>query len=194
MIVGHGDIASVLTDREDRVYFASGVSNSQETRESEYQREIDLFLTLLQGPSISPLHPPRRKHVVYFSSLCIFYSDSRYAQHKKKMEKLVRDLFKFYTIIRMGNITWGTNPFTLINFIKNKIRSRELFEIQDVYRYVVDKDEFLYWIDMIPEWSCEINIVGRRMKVKDIVKEFCWPWTFSDWRDYGESIGNHTFI
>ena len=43
-IVGHGDIASVLSDREDRIYFASGVSNSQETRESEYAREKTLLL------------------------------------------------------------------------------------------------------------------------------------------------------
>ena len=38
--------------------------------------------------------------------------------------------------------------------------------------YICDKDEFLHWMDLIPEWPCEMNIVGRRMKVKDIVKEF----------------------
>lgn len=181
-IVGRGDIASVLSDREDRIYFASGVSNSQETRGSEYTREIELLAD--QDTSM---------HLVYFSSLCIFYSDSRYAQHKKMMEDIIKSNFKHYTILRMGNITWGKNPHTLINFIKNKIKNREPFEVQDIYRYVVDKDEFLYWIDMIPEWSCEMNVVGRRMLVKDIVKEYCWPWTVSDWRDYGESFGNHTF-
>ncbi len=184
-IIGHGDIASVLSDREDRIYFASGVSNSKETKESEYEREKGLLLT--------QNHFPEGGHLVYFSSLSVFYSNSRYTLHKKEMEELVKLNFHPYTIIRMGNITWGTNPYTLINFIKNKIRNREPFEIQDVYRYIVDKDEFLYWIDMIPEWPCEMNIVGRRMLVKDIVKEYCWPWTVSDWRDYGKSIGNHTF-
>ncbi len=181
-IIGHGDIASVLSDREDRIYFASGVSNSSETRESEYQREIGLLLM-----------QDRFKHLVYFSSLSIFYSQSRYAQHKIVMEDWVKGWFSHYTIVRVGNILWGSNPHTLVNFIKNKIKNREPFDIQDVYRYVVDKDEFLYWIDMIPEWSCEMNIVGRRMLVKDIVKEYCWPWTVPDWRDYGESFGNHTF-
>ena len=93
------------------------------------------------------------------------------------MEDWVRKLFPNYTILRVGNITWGNNPHTLINFIKNKIKSREPFEVQDVYRYIVEKDEFLYWINMIPEWNCEMNITGKRMLVKDIVKEYCWPWT-----------------
>jgi hypothetical protein len=165
MIIGNGDVSSVLEDRSDRIYFASGVSNSQETRESEYQREVQLLLM-----------QDRSKHLVYFGSLSIFYSQSRYAQHKRQMEGWVRTIFEHYTIMRMGNITWGTNHHTLINFMRKKIKNREPLDIQDVYRYVVDKDEFLYWIDMIPDWNCEMNIVGRRMKVKEIVREFCWPW------------------
>ena len=167
MIIGHGDIASVLQDREDRIYFASGVSNSGELCESEYYREAELLLRQDQS-----------KHLVYFGSLSIFYSDSRYSRHKRFMENLVRNNLEHYTIVRMGNIAWGGNPNTLINFLKNKIRTREPFEIKDVYRYVLEKDEFLHWIDLIPDWSCEMNIIGKRMKVKDIVKEYCWPWRF----------------
>ena len=165
MIIGNGDIASVLKDREDRIYFASGVSNSQEDRDSEYYREMELLR--VQDNS---------KHLVYFSSLCVFYSDNRYSQHKKEMETLVRGWFKKYTIVRVGNITWGDNPHTLINFMRNKIKNREPFDIQDVYRYIVDKNEFLHWVDMIPDFNCEMNITGRRIKVIDIVKEYCWPW------------------
>lgn len=43
MIIGNGDVASVLQDRDDLIYFASGVSNSQETRGSEFRREKDLL-------------------------------------------------------------------------------------------------------------------------------------------------------
>lgn len=157
MIVGHGDIAGILKDREDRVYFASGVSNSLETRESEYGRELSLILT-----------QDLNRHLVYFGSLCIFYSDTRYAQHKRLMEDLVKMNFSHHTIVRMGNITWGKNPHTLINYLRNNKGA----EIRDVYRYVVDKDEFLHWIDMIPEWNCEMNITGRRLKVKDIMEEY----------------------
>lgn len=179
MVIGSGDIAKVLTsvDRPDRLYFCSGVSNSQELRESEYQREI----ILLQKQEKS-------KHLVYFGSLSIFYSDTRYSQHKRLMEDFVKLNFQYHTIVRMGNIAWGSNPNTLINFISNKIRTREPFEIQDVYRYVLEKDEFLYWIDLIPDWSCDMNVVGKRMKVKDIVREYCYPWGKTN----GSFVGNYT--
>ena len=38
MIIGKGDIASILIDREDVIFFASGVSNSSEIRQSEFER------------------------------------------------------------------------------------------------------------------------------------------------------------
>lgn len=170
MIVGKGDIASVLTDRPDRLYFASGVSNSREIRESEYQREIDLLLA-----------QDKFQHLVYFSSLSIFYSQTPYTNHKRFMEMTVRREFDRYTIMRMGNITWGENPHTLINFIKNKIRNREPFEIQNVYRYVIDKEEFLHWINLIPPWPCEMNLPGKMLTVREIVKQYCYLWgNFND--------------
>lgn len=163
MIVGNGDIAKVLKpfDRDDRIYFASGVSNSQETREEEYNREIELLHYQDQG-----------KHLIYFSSLSIFYATGRYQQHKKWMEKLIKDRFKEYTIMRLGNITWGDNPHTIINFIRNKIKNNEPFRIEDTHRYIIDKDEFLHWISLIPWWSCEMNITGNRMKVSDIITKY----------------------
>lgn len=163
MIVGNGDIASVLPNRNNLLFFASGVSNSQENRETEYARETKLLLT-----------QDVKKHIVYFSSLCIFYSDTRYAHHKREMEQLIKVLFRKYTIIRIGNIDWGNNPHTLINSFREKIKNRQLLRIDDAYRYIVGKEEFLHWIDMIPEFSCEMNIPGRMMLVKDVVKEYCY--------------------
>lgn len=162
MIIGNGDIAGVLKDcgREDLLFFASGVSNSGENRESEYLREKKLLLEQEQ-----------HLHIVYFSSLSIFYSDTRYARHKREMEDLVKKHFPYYTIIRIGNITWGSNPNTIINFFKNKLKNNEPFEIKDAYRYIVDKNEFLHWIKMIPQWNAEMNIPGRMVKVKQIVEE-----------------------
>jgi hypothetical protein len=160
MIVGNGDIAGALTDRKGFCFFASGVSNSQETRESEYKREMDLLM--VQNKS---------NHLVYFSSLGVFGGNTRYYQHKREMEVAVKRYFEDYTIVRIGNITWGKNPHTLLNAMRNKVKNGEKLEIQDVYRYIVDKDEFQYWMSMIPVWSCEISIIGKRMKVKDIVKE-----------------------
>lgn len=159
MIIGNGDIASALKDRNDLLFFASGVSNSQETRESEYRRERDL----LMSQDID-------NHIVYFSSLAIFYSNTRYAQHKLQMERLVKS-FKVWTILRLGNITWGTNPHTLINNLKIQ-NLRGKMKVEDVYRFICNREEFDYWISIIPKWSCEINIPGRRMKVKNIIKKY----------------------
>jgi nucleoside-diphosphate-sugar epimerase len=157
-IIGNGDMASVLKGKKGITYFASGVSNSSETRESEFRRELDLLL-----------EQDKNQRIVYFSSLCVFYSETPYALHKRMMEEVVKSNFRKYTIMRLGNITWGSNPHTIINFLKNKIKNKEEFKIQDTYRYLVDKDEFLYWIDMIPDWNCEMNITGRRMTIKQIV-------------------------
>lgn len=157
MIVGSGDIASVLPKRSDLLFFASGVSNSGETQEAAYQREKDVLYA-----------QPLSSHLVYFSSLGVFTADSRYFDHKREMEFLVKEMFLVYTIVRIGNIDWGNNPHTLINYL----RANPVAEIQDAWRYIIDKDEFLYWIDKIPEWSCEMNIPGRRMKVQEVYDEY----------------------
>ena len=162
MIVGNGDIASALPSRRDRLFFASGVSNSREKRELEFRREKDLLLEQDRGA-----------HLVYFSTLAVFYGDNRYVQHKKEMEELIKREFTRYTIMRLGNITWGTNPHTIINYLRDRLKAGKPIQIQDTYRYIIDKEEFMHWIDLIPDWSCEINIPGRRMKVEEIVDEFC---------------------
>src|SRR3989344_4141050 len=162
MIIGHGDIATALKalpPKRNFIFFASGVSNSQETDESEYKREENLLM-----------QQDKNKHVVYFGSLCIFYSNNRYAKHKKNMEELVRKHFKSYTIVRLGNITWGKNPHTLINYFRSAKKRGKKLEIWDTYRYLVNKKEFLHWMEMIPEWNCEMNITGQRLKVRQIVK------------------------
>jgi len=163
MIIGHGDIASVLPDRNNRLFFASGVSNSLEKRESQYRREKNLLL-----------EQNRKSHIVYFSSLAVLYGKNRYVQHKREMESLIKQEFPRYAIMRIGNITWGTNPHTLINFFHNQLKAGKPVEIKNTYRYIIDKEEFLHWVGMIPDWSCEMNITGRRMKVREIVDEYCY--------------------
>ena|SRR3990167_3825521 len=161
VIIGNGDIASALreggVDRDDLLFFAAGVSNSGEMRKSEYQREKDLLLA-----------QDRDDWLIYFSSLCIFYSDSHYADHKFEIERRVKEEFRHYTILRLGNIIWGDNPHTLINYL----RAHPDAPLQDTYRYILDKEEFWHWLRLIPDFSCEMNIPGRRMLVKDIYQEF----------------------
>ena len=159
MIVGNGDIASVLheVDCNDILLFASGVSNSSCTDEKEFERERMLLLS-----------QPRNKHLVYFSSLSIYYSTSRYAAHKYEMECLIRQEFRTSsTIVRIGSITWGMNPHLLINVLRNDPNAR----IDPVYRFVIDKNLFtitMKWIVMARPY--EFNMNGMRMRVSDIVE------------------------
>jgi hypothetical protein len=162
MIIGHGDIASILPNRKGFIFFASGVSNSKETRESEYKREEKLLLK-----------QNKKGHLVYFGSLAIFYNpDTRYSHHKRHMEEVVKKNFAHYTIVRLGNITWGDNPHTLINYFRNASKNGDKIKILNTYRYLVDKKEFLHWISLIPDWNGEMNITGQRLKVSQIVKKY----------------------
>lgn len=166
MIIGRGDIAAAIADvpsldRPDRIYFASGVSNSQETRESEYEREAQLLLQ--QDPT---------KHVVYFSSLSVFYANTRYALHKRTMEGLIRTHFLRHTIMRLGVIDWGNNPHTIINYMRNEHAAGRPLRIENTYRYVLTIGEFHHWLGLIPEWPCEMNVTGTRMTVHQIVNRY----------------------
>lgn len=166
MIIGNGDLAQAIPDKKGLLFFASGVSDSSCTDEEEYQREINLLM-----------EQPKDAHIVYFSSLGLLESDgtSRYYRHKYQMETLVKLNFQTYTIIRIGNISWGTNPHTLINYLK----AHPDAELKDEYRYICDKDEFYYWLKRIPVWSCEMNIIGERMRVKDVYRQYVAPFVKS---------------
>ena len=89
MIIGKGDIASILNDRDDITFFASGVSNSSETRWEEFDREKKLLFE--QDKDIC---------LLYFSSIAIDikekYDNSKYLKHKKEMEDLIKSNFKNY--------------------------------------------------------------------------------------------------
>ena len=80
------------------------------------------------------------------------------------MERLVKDNFAVSTIIRIGNITWGNNPNTLLNYLKEHPEAERRNEI----RYLLSKQEFLHWISLIPPWSTEMNLTGKMINVKDL--------------------------
>lgn len=168
MIIGHGDIAGAIPaelDRPDWVWFASGVSNSGETRKSEYDREDALMWDLW---------PNRRRHVVYFSSLAVFYSSTRYTRHKRSMEELVKELFPSYTIVYLGNILWGKNPHTLINFMRARHAAGLPLEIRDTKRCVHTLAEFTTCLRGIDTFSRQEIVGGRWLTVREIVNEFVY--------------------
>lgn len=163
MIVGRGDIASVLNDREGVIFFVSGVSNSSEIRDSEFMREIELLDK-----------QDRTKCLFYFSSISVDdtqkVSSNKYLQHKLRMEMLIKSNFKNYNIIRIGNITWGTNPNTFINYIKNKKSKGEFVQIKDEYKYIIDRDQLVMLTNNLPLIGQNtICVFSKMAKVSELV-------------------------
>ena len=161
MIIGTGDIASVLNDRDGAIFFAAGVSNSSEKRESEFLREYDLLS-----------QQDKSKCIFYFSSITIddITKNNDYIAHKRKMELLIKSNFENYNIIRIGNITWGTNPNTFINYIKNKIKNGETVEIKDEYKYMIDKEQLVLLTNNLPLiGQNQISVFSKMAKVKELI-------------------------
>lgn len=80
------------------------------------------------------------------------------------MENKVKAAFPKYCIIRIGNITWGKNPNTILNHFKNNPNA----EIQEGYRYLIEKEEFLHWINLIPNFNTEMNLTGTLTTIKQV--------------------------
>jgi len=161
MIIGTGDIASILSDRKGAIFFAAGVSNSSETRESEFNREYELLDK-----------QDRNKCIFYFSSIVLddITKNNDYFAHKRRMELLVKSNFENYNIIRIGNITWGNNPNTFINHIRNKIKNGEPVEIKDEFKYLIDKEQLLLLTNNLPlVGQNTISVFGRMAKVKELI-------------------------
>ncbi|WP_449388663.1 NAD-dependent epimerase/dehydratase family protein [Chryseobacterium lineare] len=140
MIIGNGMLANALSeyDRDDVVFFASGVSNSQETNSVEFEREISLL------KYVSGHH--KDKKLVYFSTCSIYdisKSESPYVQHKINMELLISENSQDYSIFRIGNaVGRGGNPNTLINFLKNAIETnKEISLHKNAGRILVGADD-----------------------------------------------------
>lgn len=163
MIVGRGDIASILNDREGAIFFVSGVSNSNETRESEFMREIELLDK-----------QDKTKCLFYFSSISVDdfnkVGTNKYLQHKLRMEILIKSNFENYNIIRIGNINWGDNPNTFLNFIRNKRKNGEPVEIKDEYKYIIDKEQLVLLTDNLPLIGKNtLCVFGKMAKVTDLI-------------------------
>ncbi|KQS95221.1 NAD-dependent epimerase/dehydratase family protein [Chryseobacterium sp. Leaf394] len=143
MITGNGLIAKSLhsIDSENVLFFASGVSNSLETRDLEFEREHALLKNTLEN------HPG--KTFVYYSTCSIYDSsknNSQYVLHKLKMEQVIADLSERYFILRVSNaVGKGGNPNLLVNYLVRAIESetkitvhtkatRNLIDVQDISR------------------------------------------------------------
>lgn len=140
MIIGNGLIANSLKniDSKDHLYFASGVSNSLETRSSEFEREFSLLKNNVTSH--------KENKLFYFSTLSVndlSKQQSPYVLHKLEIENFIKENCKNYIILRIGNIVGnGGNPNTLFNFLKTQIMHGNNFLLhQKARRLLLDIDD-----------------------------------------------------
>lgn len=140
MIVGDGLIASLFYnfDRDNIIFFASGVSNSLETREEEFLREENLIReTIKENPN---------KVFLYFSTCSIYDSsktESHYVLHKLKMEQIIAQLCPKYLILRLSNaVGKGGNPNLLINYMVRSVKNGETINVHtQATRNLIDTED-----------------------------------------------------
>ncbi len=140
MIIGKGLIASLFADcdRENTIFFASGVSNSLEIRPEEFSREENLIQeTISANPD---------KIFIYFSTCSIYDSSktgSNYVLHKLKMEQKIKDLCEKFLILRVSNaVGKGGNPNLLVNYIINAVKNDETINVHTkATRNLIDAED-----------------------------------------------------
>lgn len=146
MIIGNGIIANAVksNDRDNTVFFASGVSNSLETKTSEFEREFSL---------LKKVHEENKeKKLVYFSTLSIYdqsKQNSPYVVHKKSVENYIENNIDCFLILRIGNIVGkGGNPNTLFNFLKTQITDKKEFSLHlKARRLLLDIEDISRFLD-----------------------------------------------
>jgi nucleoside-diphosphate-sugar epimerase len=174
MVVGNGLIATAFLNYSeilDVVIFASGVSNSNETRHDAFAREYNLLTDWCLKVN--------EELLVYFSTCSIEDKEqinSPYVNHKLNMESIVKNCPN-HIIFRLPQLVGNTqNQHTLVNFLYSAIMSgkdfevrqfayRNLIDIEDVYkvgRHIIENQLFHNTI---------VNIASPKLvKVMNIVK------------------------
>ena len=150
--------------------FASGVSDSTETREAAFHRERDLLAQTLAS---------YRKHLVLYFGTCSVYDpdrrDTPYVRHKLAMEELIAASPNPWMTLRLPlAIGPGHRGNTLANFLYERIVRGESFDVwAGATRYPVDvEDTFRIASRLVPNralWGRHINIALHAYRVLDFV-------------------------
>ena len=183
MIIGRGMLAqafSAFENEQNIVIFASGVSDSQEVREDEFEREKNLLLNTIKMHGASTF--------VYFSTCSMhdpMAADTAYVKHKLAMEEIIKELCANYYIFRISQIVgWTKNNKTLTHFLINKINAgttfdvwerstRNLIDIEDVQKlviYIINHKIYLNQTIHIAN-KCNIPILQLIQTVEEVLKK-----------------------
>lgn len=174
MVVGNGVIAGAFSsfkEIDNVTIFASGVSNSRETKAAAYSRETDLLKSFLAKSQL----------LVYFSTVSVLdksMQKSPYVLHKLRMEELIRSANCDHIIFRLPIMVGPSgNPNTLINFLKDCITKGKKFNLHaNAHRYLMSVSDLEKMVAPMIGDSTFINkthniFTSKRLKVLEIVNE-----------------------
>jgi nucleoside-diphosphate-sugar epimerase len=116
------------------VIFCSGVSNSTETRKSEFEREIDLLKK----------HLSVTYRFVYFSTISVVDGSytTNYVEHKTAVERFISSSHNDFIIFRLPLVVGHeANKYTFFKNLSDKIYRGEDLEVRTVSRYLIDIDD-----------------------------------------------------
>jgi nucleoside-diphosphate-sugar epimerase len=166
VIIGNGLIAKSFKDFEffrETLVLASGVSNSKETRESEYLREANIIKRETARHAGA--------HVIYFStcSLCNG-ANTPYTRHKQEMERLVSTSAKSFHIFRLPQVVGVVKNATLVSYLVESVMHGKHLNIQRAAkRYLIDVIDVARISCLIANSEVGIN------SVQNITSAVCVP-------------------
>lgn len=159
MVIGNGMIANRFDNyRQDKdvIIFASGVSNSRETKKENFQRELTLLKNTIKDNPGTPL--------VYFSTCSVAdegREQSPYILHKKNIEQFVIAEVKNYHIFRVPSVAGlSNNPYTLLNFlIFNILEEKPVTIWKNANRNIIGIDDLYSLANHILKENLFINSI-----------------------------------
>ncbi len=175
MVIGKGLIGQKFEsykNNQEIIIFASGVSNSKNTDEYDYQRESNLLKKTIRENS--------NKTLIYFST-CSVYDESEnkstYVIHKKEIEDYIQKNHKNYYIFRVSNLVGVTkNKNTVLNYFFEQFKTGKHFQLwANAMRNLIDIDDMKLIVDSVisdPVLKNKIINIANPISnnVKDIVK------------------------
>jgi nucleoside-diphosphate-sugar epimerase len=176
VIIGDGMMAqafSAFADDKKVVIFASGVSDSTETRMDAFSREAGLLSRTRAD------HPDAL--LVYFGTCSVYDPDRRdtpYVRHKLAMESVLEKAEHPWLVLRLPLVIGsGHRGNTLAKFLYDRILRGEAFEVwRDSTRYPLDvQDAYRIALRLIRDPAMRqrpVNVALRAFPVVDFVRAF----------------------
>jgi hypothetical protein len=187
MIVGNGLIAKAFNnyDKEEYIFFCSGVSDSKSISDDGFLREANLLKKVISEAD-------KEQCIIYLSTCSIdddYLKDSPYVTHKRAMERLLATSAACYLVVRTSNVVGQhANNKTIFSYLVNKIRSGEPFELWvNAVRNFIDVDHLTAFIDRYLQDGAKNTVIQlpgpEKLNVLEIVNKI---------EEYFQMKGNYT--